>query len=136
MKNVICLSLALASFALISYTKEKSIDDDLKEVAANINKTTPQNLADGVRLDSVSVQPGKIFKYNYTLTDDVKESVTPQEIESFKVNAKEGALKVIKTSPDIKEFRDNNVTMVYMYYDKNGKPTTDFKITPEEYKSK
>ncbi|WP_336688335.1 MULTISPECIES: hypothetical protein [unclassified Chryseobacterium] len=136
MKNVICLSLALASFTLVSCTKEKSIDDDLKEVAANINKTAPQNLADGVRLDSVSVQPGKIFKYNYTLTDDVKESVTPQEIESFKVNAKEGALKVIKTSPDIKEFRDNNVTMVYMYYDKNGKPTADFKITPEEYKSK
>lgn len=136
MKNVICHSLVLASFALISCTKEKSIDDDLKEVAANINKTTPQNLADGVRLDSVSVQPGKIFKYNYTLTDDVKESVTPQEIESFKVNAKESALKVIKTSPDIKEFRDNDVTMVYMYYDKNGKPTADFKITPEEYKAK
>jgi hypothetical protein len=136
MKNVICLSLAMASFALTSCTNEKSIDDDLKEVAANINKTTPQNLADGVRLDSVSVQPGKIFKYNYTLTEDVKESVSPEEIQVFKNNAKEGALRVIKTSPEIKEFRDNDVTMVYSYYDKNGKPTADFKITPEEYKTK
>ncbi|MGE4514838.1 MAG: hypothetical protein AB7E26_13660 [Chryseobacterium sp.] len=136
MKNVICLSVLSVTLALSSCSKEKTIDDDLKEVAANINKTTPQNLADGVRLDSVSAQPGKIFKYNYTLTDDVKESVTPEQIEAFKASAKEGALRVVKTSPDIKEFRDNDVTMVYTYYDKNGKPTTDFKITPEEYKIK
>lgn len=136
MKNVICLSVLSVTLALSSCSKEKTIDDDLKEVAVNINKTTPQNLADGVRLDSVSAQPGKIFKYNYTLTDDVKESVTPEQIEAFKASAKEGALRVVKTSPDIKEFRDNDVTMVYTYYDKNGKPTTDFKITPEEYKGK
>lgn len=136
MKNVISLSLVCLSLALTSCKKEKTIDDDLKEVAANINKTAPQNLADGVRLDSVSVQPGKIFRYNYTLTDDVNESVTPEQIETFKKTAKEGALQVIKTSPDIKEFRDNDVTMVYTYYDKNGKPTTDFKITPQEYKTK
>lgn len=136
MKNVISLSLVCLSLALTSCKKEKTIDDDLKEVAANINKTAPQNLADGVRLDSVSAQPGKIFRYNYTLTDDVNESVTPEQIETFKKTAKEGALQVIKTSPDIKEFRDNDVTMVYTYYDKNGKPTTDFKITPQEYKTK
>jgi len=136
MKNVISLSLVCLSLALTSCKKEKTIDDDLKEVAANINKTAPQNLADGVRLDSVSAQPGKIFRYNYTLTEDVNESVTPEQIENFKKTAKEGALQVIKTSPDIKEFRDNDVTMVYTYYDKNGKPTTDFKITPQEYKTK
>lgn len=136
MKNVISLSLLCLTITLSSCNKEKTIDDDLKEVAANINKTTPQNLADGVRLDSVSTQPGKIFRYNYTLTDDEKESVSPEQIETFKKTAKEGALQVIKTSPDIKEFRDNDVTMVYTYYDKNGKPTTDFKITPQEYKSK
>lgn len=136
MKNVISLSVLCLTLALTSCSKEKTVDDDLKEVAANINKTTPQNLADGVRLDSVSAQPGKIFKYNYTLTDDEKESVTPEQIETFKTSAKEGALRVIKTSPDIKEFRDNDVTMVYTYYDKNGKPTADFKITPVEYKTK
>lgn len=136
MKNVISLSVLCLTQALTSCNKEKTVDDDLKEVAANINKTTPQNLADGVRLDSVSAQPGKIFKYNYTLTDDEKESVTPEQIESFKTSAKEGALRVIKTSPDIKEFRDNDVTMVYTYYDKNGKPTADFKIAPAEYKTK
>ncbi|MFC3159643.1 hypothetical protein ACFOEQ_14985 [Chryseobacterium arachidis] len=96
---------------------------------------TPQILSDGVRLDSVSAQPGKTLRYSYTLTDDVKENVTPEEIEAFKSEAKVGALKIIKTSAEIKEFRDRDVTMEYFYYDKNGKPTTDFKITPSEYKT-
>ncbi|WP_294245659.1 hypothetical protein [uncultured Chryseobacterium sp.] len=136
MKNVISLSLVCFTLALTSCKQESKIDDDLKEVAVNINKTTPQMLADGVRLDSVSAQPGKIFSYNYTLTDDAKEGVSPEQIEVFKTSAKEGALRVIKTSPDIKQFRDNDVTMVYTYYDKDGKKTADFKITPEEYKAK
>ncbi len=136
MKNAISLSAVWLILAFTSCSKEKNIDDDLKEVAANMNKTTPQNLTDGVRLDSVSAQPGKIFRYNYTLTDDVKESVTPEQIEMFKTTAKEGALRVIQTSPEIKQFRDNDVTMVYTYYDKTGKPTADFKITPAEYKPK
>uniref|UniRef100_A0AAU6WPS6 Uncharacterized protein n=1 Tax=Chryseobacterium endophyticum TaxID=1854762 RepID=A0AAU6WPS6_9FLAO len=42
----------------------------------------------------------------------------------------------MKTSPEIKEFRDRDVTMVYTYYDKDGKKTADFKITPDEYKAK
>lgn len=121
---------------LVSCNKEKTIDDELKEAAANMNKLTPQILNDGVRLDSVSALPNKVFKYNYTLTDDVKESVTPQEIETFKSQAKEGAIRVVKTSADMQEFRDNDVTLQYSYFDKNGKPTADFIIKPEEYKSK
>lgn len=120
---------------LVSCKKERSTDDELKDVAASMNKMTPQILSDGVRLDSVSAQPGKTLRYSYTLTDDVKENVTPEEIEAFKSEAKVGALKIIKTSAEIKEFRDRDVTMEYFYYDKNGKPTTDFKITPSEYKT-
>ncbi|MDR6405728.1 MULTISPECIES: hypothetical protein [Chryseobacterium] len=136
MKNVIKFSMICMTLFLVSCNKEKTIDDELKEAAANMNKLTPQILNDGVRLDSVSALPNKVFKYNYTLTDDVKESVTPQEIETFKSQAKEGAIRVVKTSADMQEFRDNDVTLQYSYFDKNGKPTADFIIKPEEYKSK
>lgn len=85
-----------------------------------MNKLTPQILNDGIRLDSVSTEPNKVFKYNYTLTDDVKENVTPEQIETFKKEAKEGALQAVKTSADLQEFRDNDVVLKYSYYDKNG----------------
>lgn len=136
MKNVTRFSLVCLIMVLISCKKEKTIDDELKEAAANMNKMTPQILNEGVRLDSVSVLPNKVFKYNYTLTDDVKENVTPEEIETFKKEAKEEALKVVRNSGDMQEFRNNDVTLQYSYFDKNGKPTADFIIAPAEYKGK
>jgi hypothetical protein len=136
MKNTIGLSIMCIAFVLTSCKNEKTIDEELKEVAANMNKLTPQTLNDGVRLDSVSALPNKVFKYHYTLTDDVKESVTPEEIETFKSQAKEGAVRAVKTSADMEEFRNNDVTLHYSYSDKNGKPTADFTITPAEYKTK
>lgn len=135
MKNLIVLSLS-SLLLLISCNKEKTIDDELKEAAINMNKLTPQILNDGIRLDSVSAEPNKIFKYNYTLTQDVKENVTEEEINTFKKEAKEGALNAVKTSADMQEFRDNDVTLKYVYYDKNGKPTADFSVTSVEYKEK
>lgn len=136
MKNAIRLSLLCVVFVLTSCKKEKTVDEELKEAAVNMNKLTPQTLSDGVRLDSVSALPNKVFKYHYTLTEDVKESVTPEEIEAFKNQAKEGAMKAVKTSADMDEFRNNDVTLQYSYSDKNGKLTADFTITPAEYKSK
>jgi len=135
MKNLIVLSLS-SFLLLISCNKEKTIDDELKEAAISMNKLTPQILNDGIRLDSVSAEPNKVFKYNYTLTQDVKENVTEEEINTFKKEAKEGAVNAIKTSADMKEFRDNDVTLKYSYYDKNGKPTADFTVTSSEYKKK
>ncbi len=136
MKNVIRLSLVCLLLMMISCKKEKTIDDELKEAAASMNKLTPQILNEGVRLDSVSALPNKIFKYNYTLTDDVKENVTSEEIGTFKKEAKERAIRVVKTSADMQEFRDNDVTLQYSYFDKNGKSMADFTITPAEYNGK
>lgn len=135
MKNVLRISVVCMALTLVSCNQEKTFDNELKQAAAGMNKLGPQMMSNGIRLDSVSAQPGKIFKYNYTLTEAVKESVSPEEIEAFKKQAKEGALSVVKTSPEIKEFRDNDVTMTYFYYDKNGKPTMDFTIAPAEYKA-
>ncbi|WP_155845038.1 hypothetical protein [Chryseobacterium daeguense] len=45
-------------------------------------------------------------------------------------------MDVVKTSADMEEFRKNDVTLQYTYFDKNGKPTADFTISPAEYKSK
>ncbi len=136
MNKVLKLAFMAAVIPLTSCQKEKTIDDELKQAAADMNKLTPQILNDGIRLDSVSTEPDRVFKYNYTLTDDVKENVTPEQLEVFKKEAKDGALEAVKTSEDLREFRDRDVILRYSYYDKNGKLTADFSITPEEYKAR
>ncbi|MXS72009.1 hypothetical protein GSF70_12355 [Flavobacteriaceae bacterium W22] len=134
MKNYLTISLTITAFFLSSCSKENKIETELKEAATSMNKITPQLLSEGVRLDSVSVHNNTTLQYNYTLTDDSKDDLTPDEINDYKIAAKEEALKSIKNSPDMKNFRDKNVTLKYMYYDKNGKSTTDFSVTPSEYK--
>lgn len=132
----VTVSLVFISLLTVSCNRKKTINDELKEAATSMNKLMPQVLNEGIRLDSVSAEKDKVFKYNYTLTDDVKENVTPEAIDLFKKTTKSGALDVVKTSDDMKDFRDNGVTMKYVYYDKNGKLMTDFTITKSEYGNK
>ncbi|QQV02896.1 MULTISPECIES: hypothetical protein [Chryseobacterium] len=134
MKNYLSIPLFFTLLLVSSCQKENQVENELKEAAANMNKITPQLLNEGVRLDSVSVHNNTTLQYNYTLTNDSKDDLTPDEINDYKIEAKEEALKSIKSSPDMKNFRDNNVTLRYMYYDKNGKSTTDFSVSPAEYK--
>lgn len=98
-----------------------------------MNNMAPQTLSDGIRLDSVSAGH-LILKYNYTLNEDVKENVTADEIKSFKDMAKDEARKSLQSSSDMEELKNHDVKFNYVYYDKNGKLTTDFSVTPEEYK--
>lgn len=135
MKNLVKLSLASSVLFLASCSKEDQIDKELKEAASTMNKMTPQVLGEGVRLDSVSA--GHLsLKYNYTLTEDVKEDVSSAEIDSFKLMAKNEAMKNLRTSEDMAELKGHKVNFKYSYYDKNGKLTTDFSVTPSDYQAK
>lgn len=116
--------------------KKDDFSKELQEAAANSNKLGPQMMSDGIRLDSVSASKDKVFKYNYTLTEDEKTNVSPELLEGFKKEAREEALNVIKTSEEMKTFRDNDVTLKYSYVDKNGQPLTEFEIKPADYKQK
>lgn len=133
MKTTIKISLLSLVAALYSCKNDDSVDKELKEAAVSMNNMAPQTLSDGIRLDSVSA--GHLsLKYNYTLTEDVKENVSEADIKSFKEMAKDEVRKSLQTSSEMEELKKHQVKFNYVYYDKNGKLTTDFSVTPEEYK--
>lgn len=133
MKTTIKISLLSLVAALYSCKNDDSVDKELKEAAVSMNNMAPQTLSDGIRLDSVSA--GHLsLKYNYTLTEDVKENVSEADIKSFKEMAKDEVRKSLQTSSEMEELKNHQVKFNYVYYDKNGKLTTDFSVTPEEYK--
>jgi hypothetical protein len=43
-------------------------------------------------------------------------------------------LNGVKTSPDLKDYRDHKVTMAYNYVDKNGAFVFKILISPDKYK--
>lgn len=48
----------------------KSQGIDLTRDATELNKTLPEMVSEGVRLDRTSSGPGKLFNYFYTILDD------------------------------------------------------------------
>ncbi|MCF8458865.1 MAG: hypothetical protein K9H62_23255 [Bacteroidales bacterium] len=83
------------------------------------------------RLDNALALPGKTFQYNYTLVNLVKDSIDIGSLEEY---LNPVILNNIKTNPDLKTFRDNDVTMAYNYKDKNSEHLLKLIFTPDQYK--
>jgi len=55
------------------------------------------------------------------------------DIENFRSYMKPIIVNSVSSNPDLKIYRDNNVTMSYYYKDKNGEFLTKIEVTPELY---
>lgn len=122
---------AIAYFAVQHFIfKAPSVDKVMMNAASELNKTCPIMIDQETRLDNALAMPNKAFQYNYTLINldesEVNVDTLKKYIEPFIVNS-------IKTNPDMKMFRDNKVTMIYYYCDKDGDFVYKLSITPDMY---
>ena len=125
------ISASAASWFVNYYFFSKpSFDKRLIELANEINKTCPMMVDNFTRLDNTTVLPDKVFQYNYTLTTTLKSEVDTSIFGKIKLNAISNA----RTNPDMKDIRDNDLTLSYYYKDKNGVFISKFNVTPNEYK--
>ena len=108
-----------------------SIDSKLVDFSNEFNKNCPMTLDQFTRINNTVVLPKKTIQYNYTLLginaadvdhSIVEETMFPRLLES------------VKTNPDLKLFRDNDVTLKYYYADEAGTFVTSYSITPAMYK--
>jgi hypothetical protein len=110
--------------------KQNIFDKNLVATANQLNMNLPIMLDSETRLDSTMALPGKKFAYYYTL---VNFSVDELDVENFESIMKPTILNSIKTNSDLQEFRDNKVTMVYLYKDKSGNEIIKFEFTHDDY---
>lgn len=108
-----------------------SFDEVLVKSADEINKTCPMMVDQYTRLDNANALPNNTFQYNYTLIENTVDEVNMDTVAKY---MKPGIIHNVKTNPDLKLFRDNNVTLVYSYRDKNGAFVMKYNITPDLYK--
>ena len=123
-------------FAIAYYgTKQffkKDFESVLKNAALELNKQTPMQIDQYSRLDSASTIGKTNFVYHYTLNDIVKSEVNIDTVDKY---IRPNIIENVKSNPDLKVFRDNNVTLDYKYYDKNGEFALDVSVTPELYRN-
>ncbi len=112
------------------FNPSQSVDKKLTEMAEEMNKNCPMRLDEYTSLKNVVALPNKTVQYNYVLVGIKKAQVN---LDTIKKYVFAGALQNAKTSPDMKNFRDNDVTMKYHYSDEDGVYVTQYVMTPEMY---
>jgi hypothetical protein len=108
--------------------RQESIAAQLKAGAEAV--TTPEDLGDGLRLDSVSAK-GVSVRYSYTMTEYAKGDLNQPE---FYKTMKLDLMRKADTSAEMAFYRKNKVKVSFAYYFKDGEPLSTIIIKPEDYK--
>jgi len=112
------------------FFKSPSFDKQMMQMASELNKTCPVMVDAETRLDNTVALPDKIFTYNYTLVNQVKDSINVEELKSYLTPL---VTNNIKTNPVMKFYRDNKITLSYYYKDKQGVFLLNIDVTPDKY---
>lgn len=124
-------NLMLISVFLIGCSNTSTFDKKMMAAASELNKSLPMMVDQETRLDNAIALPENVFQYNYTLVNLTKDEI---DLEVFTAYMKPQITNNVKTNPDLKFFRDNQVTMGYFYKDKNGEFVAKFAVSKKDYK--
>ena len=99
--------------------------------ASELNKSCPMMVDQDTRLDNAIALPENVFQYNYTLVNLTKDEL---DLEKFTAYMEPQITNNVKPNPDLKIYKDNQVTMKYYYKDKNGEFVAKFEVANKDYK--
>ncbi|MDU1889998.1 MAG: hypothetical protein E6767_04850 [Dysgonomonas sp.] len=109
----------------------ENVDSKLKSIAKDVNeKECPKMLDEYTRLDSCAALPNKTYKYYHTIQNLVVTDTT-----LIKANFAPQIVSMVKTDPQMKFFRENEVSLIYQYNGQNKNYLFSIIIAPEQYKS-
>ena len=136
LRSLLGLIVGVLGVFLISLLVQKyfsptpGFDKTMVQMASAINETCPIYVDQQTRLDNTVALPGNIFGYNYTLVNMKAEYINGAELKAM---MEPTILNSIKSSPDMKLLRDNNVIFHYIYKDMSGVFIFKIIITPQQY---
>lgn len=124
--------VTIIALALMQYffSQSPSVDKMMAKTASESNKTCPMMVDQITRMDNAVALPGRIFQYNFTM---INMDVASIETEELKKNLEPVIVNTVKTSPELKLFRDKEITIVYYYRDSNGNFMFKISVGPEQY---
>jgi hypothetical protein len=130
--QIIGIIVGIAVMLLVQqlFFKAPGLDQKLMQTASEINKKCPFMIDSETRIDSTVALPDSCFEYNYTLVNLERDTI---DAEAFARYMKPILANHIKTNPNMKMFREHQLTLSYTYKDRNGVFITKITITPDMY---
>lgn len=118
-KSFLILSIVLSSILITQCDSDKkAIHKKLTEMALNLNESTPVMLDNFTRFDNATVTDENIFQYNYTVLNTQNPDSLIKEVES---SLRDNIRQEFRTNPQLLFFKENNVSIEYVYNDENKK---------------
>ena len=125
---VFVISFVLAYFAAqYFFSKNDSTPNAmLLETTAEMNRSMPKMMDSETRLDSTSVE-NSTLNYHYTLINIDKEN-TVLDFEDVKSEMIKKAQDNLDTNPVMKDYRENNISLQYIFKDKKNNHIFDYTV--------
>lgn len=131
-KSLLILSIVLSSILITQCDSDKkAIHKKLTEMAFNLNESTPVMLDNFTRFDNATVTDENIFQYNYTVLNTQNPDSLIKEVES---SLRDNIRQEFRTNPQLLFFKENNVSIEYVYNDENKKVIRRIQIDSSNYK--
>jgi hypothetical protein len=130
--GAICYGIVhlLPGISALSNLKTTAVEKILTATVNELNKQCPVMVDQYTRLDKVEVLPGTVMQYDYTLVTLAKTEVNADTIRKI---MEPKIIDNVKTSPQMKPYRDLKATLIYDYRDKNGESLLRISVSPEMY---
>ena len=126
---VVVIGISVGVSIFIHLQRSNSVEEKLVQTSKNLNARLPLNVDSDTRWDTTVPGPGRCLTYCYTLINVSKSEIDPGEVTA-KIKPK--LLLYYRTNPDMKLFRDNRVTVHYLFKDKLGETVTSIEVTPDD----
>jgi hypothetical protein len=115
----------LMMFSLPGEPESVDVEAELRETARHINRSTPRPIGNIAILEGAEAH-GRTLKYKFRFKELRKGEISPE----FKWKQTEFLTEFVCTTPDMKVFVENNVTLNYAYHDKAGELMIIISIEP------
>jgi hypothetical protein len=144
MKISVDLLIKIASFAVIlaiAYfagsrlkvdtppVDQESVIASLERDAENLNKTLPEIVSEGVRLDATEAGPGNLFTYIYTVIDD--QAAKEMFANEKNIKALTAQLKN-RVCVMMEDYKKNKTTVNYLFKNDLSEIIYKIAIDPKE----
>ena len=131
-KPLLILSIILSTMLITRCESDKkSIHKKLAEMALNLNESAPVMLDNFTRFEYASVKDDNIFQYNYTVLNTKNPDSLIKEVESSLI---ENIRLQFNTNPQLLFFKENNVSIEYVYIDENKHVIRRIQIDSSNYR--
>lgn len=141
LKSLTYLFALLAGVALLIFTvnlftettpskQYKNFDKELRYVSDKLNASLPKNIDPQTRLDHTNNLPGNKFVYYLTI---LNYSAEEMDIPTLKLNLANNLKQNYAEVKAMEIFRQNNVTLIYKYRDKDGRTLVEITLDPSMF---